>query len=115
VKKLCLLLYLASLILIPATSQANTFLPAILFNSDTILDGSYNESLLSGIQRFEQRKGTPFIQAAASDPVTYKQSLKAFARAGRSPIIVPGAHIKPIVEAVAKAFPRRRLSPSTMK
>lgn len=74
---------------------ARTFAPAILFNSQIILDGSYNESLLAGMEKFERRKGVSFAQAAAAEPAAYRRSLESLAREGHSPIIVPGGEARP--------------------
>lgn len=84
---------------------SNSFAPAIVFNSAIVLDGSYNESLLAGMEQFEQRKGVPFTRMATADPILYRQSLESLAMAGHSPILVPGGGTQSIVEAVAPSFP----------
>lgn len=85
--------------------RAQPFAPAILFNSEIILDGSYNESLLEGMKQFQDRKGIHFVRAAESELDAYLETLKNLAEAGRTPILVPGAHIRPMVESVAPKYP----------
>lgn len=100
-----LLFWLAAPGLAADVLPSNPFAPAILFNSEIVLDGSYNESLLAGMEQFEQHKGVPFTQVAAADPTLYRQSLESLATKGHSPIIVPGGGTQSIVEAVAPSFP----------
>ncbi|MCD1646036.1 BMP family ABC transporter substrate-binding protein [Marinobacter adhaerens] len=100
-----LFLWLATPGLSADVLPSDSFAPAILFNSAIVLDGSYNESLLAGMEQFEQRKGVPFTQMATADLILYRQSLESLARAGHSPIIVPGGGTQSIVEAVAPSFP----------
>lgn len=85
-----LFLWLATPGLSADVLPSDSFAPAILFNSAIVLDGSYNESLLAGMEQFEQRKGVPFTRMATADPILYRQSLESLAMAGHSPIIVPG-------------------------
>ncbi|BEH12764.1 BMP family ABC transporter substrate-binding protein [Marinobacter shengliensis] len=88
-----------------APLRAQPFAPAILFNSEIILDDSYNESLLEGMKQFQARKGISFVKEAESELDAYLQTLKNLAEAGRTPILVPGAHIRPMVESVAPQYP----------
>ncbi|MHA7809201.1 MAG: BMP family ABC transporter substrate-binding protein [Marinobacter adhaerens] len=104
-RKWILVLWLATPGLSADLLPSNAFAPAILFNSAIVLDGSYNESLLAGMEQFEQQKGVPFAQMATADPILYRQSLESLAMAGHSPIIVPGGGTQSIVEAVAPSFP----------
>lgn len=105
-RKWLLLFWLATPALSADILPSNSFAPAILFNSAIVLDGSYNESLLAGMEQFEQQKGVPFTQIATADPVLYRQSLESLAMAGHSPIIVPGGGTQSIVENVAPSFPQ---------
>lgn len=101
-----LFLWLATPGLLADVLPSDSFAPAILFNSAIVLDGSYNESLLAGMEQFEQQKGVPFAQVATADPGHYRQSLESLAVAGHSPIIVPGGGTQSIVETVAPSFPQ---------
>ena len=101
-----LFLWLATPGLFADVLPSDSFAPAILFNSAIVLDGSYNESLLAGMEQFEQEKGVPFAQVATADPDHYRQSLESLAVAGHSPIIVPGGGTQSIVETVAPSFPQ---------
>ncbi|WP_165495817.1 BMP family ABC transporter substrate-binding protein [Marinobacter halodurans] len=84
---------------------ARTFAPAILFNSEVVMDNAYNEQLLKGVQTYAQRKDCDYVYKATAVPTTYRRYLEQLVAEGRDPILTPGTYTREIVREVAAAHP----------
>lgn len=105
--KLFLAAILALFLFFGTTSAAATrhFAPAILFNSEVVMDSAYNEQLLNGVQAYAKRKDCDYVYKATPDPAEYRQALEQLIAAGRNPILTPGTYTADIVRDVASEHP----------
>ncbi len=95
-----LILPVLCLLLFPFGLFAADFKPAILLNSATVVDKSFNESLYNGMELFRKKREVDYQMAVETDIGVYRQKLKGLAENGYSPIVVPGAQVQPRVQQV---------------
>lgn len=100
-----LILLMTTLLLLATTLQAETFKPAILFNSKLIMDKSFNEALFNGMELFKEKTGVAYEKGAEPDQAVYEKKLRQFVQEGFNPILTPGNSNKDIIARVAEEHP----------
>lgn len=91
-----------------AFAKASDFKPAIMFNSDLVMDKSFNEALYNGMALFEKKRGISFAKATAltGDTAAYEKALRSLAEQGFNPILAPGFGVQSGVQKIANEFPK---------
>ncbi|SCA57250.1 putative outer membrane basic protein [Candidatus Terasakiella magnetica] len=65
--------------------------PAIIYDTELIMDGSWNEAILKGIKKFEKRTGVPVKIEIARNYDEHTQKMNDFAKQGYNPILLSGS------------------------
>ncbi|WP_135079080.1 BMP family ABC transporter substrate-binding protein [Terasakiella sp. SH-1] len=83
-------------------AQAENFRPAIIYDTEVVNDGSWNEAIYRGIQKFEKRTGVSVQIETADSYDEHTRKMNAFAVQGYNPILLSGSTLthKKIRQAV---------------
>ncbi len=97
-------IFLSFYLLYPFAVLATEFKPAILFDSELVMDKSFNEALYNGMELFKRKTGISYEAQARSQD--HEQTLQALVDAGHNPILVPGNANKDIVAKLSAKNPK---------
>lgn len=103
--RLCRALF-AGLVALLAAMPALAFEPAVVFDFGGKFDKSFNEGVLTGIERFKKETGIPYRAFEITNDVQREQFLRRLAERGADIILAVGFNFAPSVENVAKDYPK---------
>ena len=104
-KRLILSALAASWMAAAGTAQAGDFVPAIVFDTGSKFDKSFNEAAYTGAERFRSETGIAYREVGVTNPSMREQAIRSMARRGASVVVAVGFAQAAAVEAVAKEFP----------
>jgi len=93
-----------------AAASAAGIRPAIVYELGGKLDGSFNEGVYSGAQRFREDTGIAFHEYEIGNDAQREQAMRDFAGRGFDPILVVGFAQAAALEKVAPEFPDTRFA-----
>ena len=85
--------------------QAAEFAPAIVYDTGSKFDKSFNEAAWKGAERFKADTGIQYREFQVPNPSTREQAIRNMARRGATIVVAMGFAQAPAVEVVAKEFP----------
>jgi basic membrane protein A and related proteins len=92
------------------TGTALAFEPAVVFDLGGRFDKSFNEGVLTGIERFKKDTGVSYKAFEITTEAQREQFLRRLAERGTDIIVAVGFSQAPTVEKVAKDFPKVRFT-----
>ncbi|MTI14610.1 BMP family lipoprotein [Sansalvadorimonas verongulae] len=90
---------------IAAVSQAQ-IKPSVIYDMGGKFDRSFNQASYTGAEAFKQETGINYTDFEITNEGQREQVMLRFAQRGFSPIVVAGFQQAPIVEKVARQFPK---------
>ena len=91
-------------------AQAEDFAPAVVYDTGSKFDKSFNEAAWNGAKRFTAETGVRFREFQVSSPSTREQAIRNMARRGATIVVALGFAQAAAVEAVAKEFPDKKFT-----
>ena len=91
-------------------AQAEEFAPAVVYDTGSKFDKSFNEAAWNGAKRFTAETGIQFREFQVSSPSTREQAIRNMARRGATIVAALGFAQAAAVEAVAKEFPDKKFT-----
>ena len=85
--------------------QAAEFAPAVVYDTGSKFDKSFNEAAWNGAKRFKAETGIQYREFQVANPSTREQAMRNMARRGATIVVALGFAQAAAVEAVAKEFP----------
>ena len=89
---------------------AEDFTPAIVFDTGSKFDKSFNEAAWNGAERFKAETGIPYRDFEVTNPAMREQAIRNMARRGAQIVVAMGFAQAAAVEAVAREFPDTRFT-----
>ncbi|HYE51436.1 MAG TPA: BMP family ABC transporter substrate-binding protein [Azospirillaceae bacterium] len=93
-----------------AATPAAAFEPAVVFDMGGRFDKSFNEGVLSGIEKFKKETGVDYKWLEVTNEAQREQFLRRLAQRKADVIVAVGFAMAPTVEKVAKEFPNVRFT-----
>ncbi len=90
---------------VAAVSQAQ-IKPSVIYDMGGKFDRSFNQASYNGAEEFRKETGIKYTDFEITNEGQREQVMLRFAQRGFSPIVVAGFQQAPIVEKVAKQFPK---------
>lgn len=103
--KKALLNTLALSVVLASSAQAADSKPAVVFDMGGKFDGSFNQAVYDGMERFRADTGIAYQEFEVTNASQREQAIRRFAQRGVNPIIAVGFNQASAVEAVAPDFP----------
>ena len=100
-----LVLASAASLALAASALAEDYLPAVVFDMGGIDDGSFNESVYNGVERFKADTGIDYASFEVTDPSQREELLRSAAELGANPILGIGFAQADAIAAVATDYP----------
>ena len=88
-----------------ASAASAEYMPAVVFDMGGIDDGSFNESVYNGVERYKAETGTDYVSFEVTDPSQREELLRAAAETGANPILGIGFAQADAISAVAADYP----------
>ncbi|MCK6452743.1 MAG: BMP family ABC transporter substrate-binding protein [Alphaproteobacteria bacterium] len=88
-----------------AETQAQNFVPAVVFDMGGKFDKSFNEAAHNGAQRFKKESGVDYREFEVTNETQREQALRNMARRGATIVIAMGFAQATPLQVVAKEFP----------
>ena len=85
--------------------SAEEFQPAVVFDMGGKFDKSFNQSVVSGVERFRKETGIAYREFEVTNETQREQAIRKMAQRGQSPIVGVGFAQAPAIEKVAKEYP----------
>ncbi len=87
-------------------AQADDFKPSVIFDMGGKFDKSFNQAAYNGAEAFKKDTGIEYGEFEITNEAQREQAMLRMAQRGFDPIVAVGFQQAPIVEKVAKQFPR---------
>ncbi|MBD1556489.1 BMP family ABC transporter substrate-binding protein [Vibrio sp. S9_S30] len=87
-------------------SQAADFKPSVIFDMGGKFDKSFNQAAYNGAEAFKKDTGITYGEFEITNEAQREQAMLRLAQRGHNPIVAVGFQQAPIVEKVAKQFPK---------
>ncbi len=87
-------------------SQAADFKPSVIFDMGGKFDKSFNQAAYNGAEEFKKETGIKYGEFEITNEAQREQAMLRLAQRGHDPIVAVGFQQAPIVEKVAKQFPK---------
>ncbi|RXJ73724.1 BMP family ABC transporter substrate-binding protein [Veronia nyctiphanis] len=104
-KKITTLAAAVSLGLMSAAAHA-AYKPSIIFDMGGKFDKSFNQAAYNGAEAFKSETGIKYGEFEITNEAQREQAMLRMAQRGYNPIVAVGFQQQPIVEKVAKQFPK---------
>lgn len=91
-------------------SPAQAFEPAVVFDMGGKFDKSFNEGVYNGVEKFKAETGVTYRSFEVTNEAQREQFLKRLAERGADVIVAVGFSMAPVVEKVAKQYPKVRFT-----
>lgn len=95
-----------TLALMSASASAAQFKPSVIFDMGGKFDKSFNQAAYTGAEAFKTETGIRYGEFEITNEAQREQAMLRMAQRGFSPIVAVGLLQAPIVEKVAKQFPK---------
>ncbi|WP_028023260.1 BMP family lipoprotein [Enterovibrio calviensis] len=92
--------------LMSASASADAFKPSVIFDMGGKFDKSFNQAAYTGAEAFKEDTGISYGEFEITNEAQREQAMLRMAQRGFSPIVAVGFQQAPIVEKVAKQFPK---------
>ncbi|EOD79366.1 membrane protein [Grimontia sp. AD028] len=92
--------------LMSASASAAQFKPSVIFDMGGKFDKSFNQAAYTGAEAFKTETGISYGEFEITNEAQREQAMLRMAQRGFSPIVAVGFQQAPIVEKVAKQFPK---------
>ncbi len=99
-----------ALTLLLAAAPAAAFEPAVVFDMGGKFDKSFNEGVHNGVEKFKAETGINYRSFEVTNEAQREQFLRRLAERGADVIVAVGFSQAPVVEKVAKQFPKVRFT-----
>ena len=101
-----LLLASAASLALASGAMAQDYVPAVIFDMGGINDGSFNESVYSGVEKFKADTGIDYLSFEVTDPSQREELIRSAAEAGADPILGIGFAQADAISEVAADYPK---------
>ncbi|MEZ8081855.1 BMP family ABC transporter substrate-binding protein [Enterovibrio norvegicus] len=92
--------------IVSASAHAAAFKPSVVFDMGGKFDKSFNQAAYTGAEAFKKETGVSYGEFEITNEAQREQAMLRMAQRGFSPIVAVGFQQAPIVEKVAKQFPK---------
>ncbi|MGF1764018.1 BMP family lipoprotein [Aliivibrio kagoshimensis] len=89
-----------------STAAAAAYKPSVIFDMGGKFDKSFNQAAYTGAEAFKAETGIKYAEFEITNEAQREQAMLRMAQRGYSPIIAVGFQQAPIVEKIAKQFPK---------
>src|SRR5215468_3987398 len=103
-KRLLMAAIVAAAFALPAA--ADSFKPAVIFDTGGKFDKSFNEAAYNGAEKFKKETGIKYSEFEITNESQREQSLRKLAQRGATVIVATGYAEAPAVKTVATEFPK---------
>lgn len=93
-----------------SSAKSANIKPIMIYDSELILDKSWNEAIHNGVQKFQKKTGIAVKETKAPTAERFKTAIKEFAKEGYDPIMInnlDGA-IEVVIRQIMAEYPSRR-------
>ncbi|MFD2177523.1 BMP family lipoprotein [Veronia pacifica] len=104
-KKITTLAMAISMGMMSAAAHA-AYKPSIIFDMGGKFDKSFNQAAYTGAEAFKKETGIKYGEFEITNEAQREQAMLRMAQRGHNPIVAVGFQQQPIVEKVAKQFPK---------
>lgn len=88
-----------------ASAASADYKPAVVFDVGGVNDGSFNESVYNGVERYKAETGTDYVSFEVTDPSQREALLRAAVETGANPILGIGFAQADAIAVVARDYP----------
>ena len=109
-RRTLLALALPALIAVPGDARAAEFKPAVVYDTGSKFDKSFNESVWNGVQRFTRETGIKVQEFQITGEAQREQAMRRLVQRGATLVIAVGFAQADAVDAVAAEYPDRQFA-----